>query len=225
MSTCRAPTASTRPCSSRSARRCPRCRRQPAPQARRRGRARRLGRRRAARATSRSCCRPCRRRPRSLKAHRTHGHLAAHLDPLGRAAGGGPVAGSGAPAPDAGADGADPGLDPARLRARGERSPRRCRDCARPTAGRSPTRSSTSAPTASACGCGRRSRPALPHAAERRGTEAAAQAPDRGRRAGALHAQGLPRAEAVLGRGSRHDRADDRRGHPARRLRTARARS
>ncbi len=40
--------------------------------------------RRAGPSPTRSCSRPSRRRPRCCKAHRTHGHLAARLDPLGR---------------------------------------------------------------------------------------------------------------------------------------------
>ena len=43
----------------------------------------------------------------------------------------------------------------------------------------------------------------------------AAQAPGRGRRARALHAQGLPRPAPVLDRGPRHDGADARRADPA----------
>ena len=42
-------------------------------------------------------------------------------------------------------------------RCRARPSPTRCRTCARPTAARSPTRSSTSPTTSSACGCARRS--------------------------------------------------------------------
>ncbi len=56
----------------------------------------------------------------------------------------------------------------------------------------------------------------VPQAAQRRRAEGAAQAADRGRRARALHAQGLPGPEAVLDRGPRHDGADDRRADPAR---------
>ena len=54
---------------------------------------------------------------------------------------------------DAGDPGAAPGEDLPHVRARARRSPTRCRTCARPTAARSRTRSSTSPPTASACGC------------------------------------------------------------------------
>ena len=94
-----------------------------------------------------------------IKAHRTHGHLAARLDPLGSEPEG------------------DPALDPEPLKltpeimarsrprscasaSRARRSPTSSRTCARPTAARSPTRSSTSPRTASASGCARRSRPA-----------------------------------------------------------------
>ena len=109
---------------------------------------------------TRSCCRRCRPRARCVPRFRSHGHLAARLDPLGSEPEG------------------DPGLDPrgarpdardARRRSRrrsctctcrGRRWPTRCRTCARPTAARSPTRSSTSPPTASGCGCARTSSPA-----------------------------------------------------------------
>ena len=65
----------------------------------------------------------------------------------------------------------------------------------------------------------------VPQAADDRRAEVAARPPDQGRRVRALHAQGLPRPEAVLDRGPRHDRPDARRADPARRRRTARARS
>ena len=55
----------------------------------------------------------------------------------------------------------------------------------------------------------------LPPAADQRRAADAAQAPGRGRRARALHAQGLPRPAPVLDRGPRHDRADARRADPA----------
>ena len=55
----------------------------------------------------------------------------------------------------------------------------------------------------------------LPPATDERGAEDPAPAPDEGRRAGALHAQGLPRPAPVLDRGPRHDRADARRADPA----------
>ena len=95
-----------------------------------------------------------------IKAHRTHGHLAARARPARLRARGRPGARPRAARPDARADGADPGQDPAHRRARARRSPTRCRTCARPTAARSPTRSSTSPRTASARGCARRSSPA-----------------------------------------------------------------
>ena len=94
-----------------------------------------------------------------VKAFRMHGHLAARLDPLGSE----PVG--------------DPALDPMRLvpqlttelqkrvpavrppHPRSRREPGRgaAAICRRPTAGRSPTRSSTSRRTSSASGCARRS--------------------------------------------------------------------
>ena len=185
------------------------------------------GRRRAAaarrprpprRAATRSCCRPCRPRPRCSR--RT-----ARTATSPRASTRSAPSPSGDPAldpeplqPDARADGADPGAASCGCTSRARRSPTRCRTCARPTAARSPTRSSTSPATASACGCASRSSPAR-SASQLTNDEqqAAAQAPDRGRRARALHAQGLPRPEAVLDRGPRHDGADDRRADPARR--------
>ena len=95
-----------------------------------------------------------------IKAHRTHGHLAAKLDPLGSEPEGDPALD---PEPLGLTDG-DHGADPARRSCAptcpGRRWPTRCRTCARPTAARSPTRSSTSPRTASACGCARRSSPA-----------------------------------------------------------------
>ena len=89
-----------------------------------------------------------------VKAHRMHGHLAARLDPLGSE----PI---GDPALEPATVGLTPEVmeqipaaHPADPGARARRSPRRCRTCARPTAARSPTRSSTSPTTSSACGCG-----------------------------------------------------------------------
>ena len=84
---------------------------------------------------------------------RSHGHLAARLDPLGSE-----------PEGDPGLDpeplgltpetaGQDPGQDLSHVCDRAPRSPTRFRTCARPTAARSHMRSSTSRPTASACGC------------------------------------------------------------------------
>ena len=160
-----------------------------------------------------------------LKAHRTHGHLAAKLDPLGREPEG------------------DPALDPeplgltpelmAKIPARilrmyvsGADARRRAaapaRDLLRPD--RLRDRAHRVAPPAALAARGDRVGQ-VPDAADDRGAEGAAEAADRGRRARAVHAQGLPRAEAVLGRGARHDRADDRRDDPAARPPAARARS
>ena len=55
----------------------------------------------------------------------------------------------------------------------------------------------------------------LPPAADERRAEDIAHAPDEGRRAGALHAQGIPRPAPILDRGARHDGADARRADPA----------
>ena len=148
-----------------------------------------------------------------IKAHRTHGHLAARLDPLGTRARGRPGARPRAARPDARADGAGSRRRSCASTSPARRWPTRCRTCARPTAARSPTRSSTSPPTASASGCARRSsRGAFRKPLDPDEQQRAAAAPDRGRRARALHAQGLPRPEAVLDRGPRHDGPDDRRG-------------
>ena len=90
-----------------------------------------------------------------LKAYRTHGHLAARLDPLGKEPKGDPAI---EPenlnlTPELMAR--DPRLDPAH-RGRGRDAARGpAPDARRPTAARSPTRSSTSRRTSSACGCGR----------------------------------------------------------------------
>ncbi len=151
-----------------------------------------------------------------LKAHRTHGHLAAKLDPLGREP-------EGDPALDPEPLGLTPELMakiPARIlrmyvpgRDARRRAAAPARDLLR--ADRVRDRAHRLALAAAVAARGDRVRP-VPHAADPRRAEGAAQAADRGRRARALHAQGLPRAEAVLDRGPRHDRADDRRDHPAR---------
>jgi 2-oxoglutarate decarboxylase len=78
-----------------------------------------------------------------VKAYRTHGHLAARLDPLGSEPSG------------------DPALDPIGLgltpgsRSPARPSPTRIPISRRPTAEPSPTKSSTSATTGSGCGCAR----------------------------------------------------------------------
>ncbi len=95
-----------------------------------------------------------------IKAYRTHGHLAARLDPLGTEPEGDPSLDPGPLGPDRGPAEAHPGQDPAHRRSRRDARTTRCRTCARPTPARSPTRSSTSPATASARGCARRSRPA-----------------------------------------------------------------
>ena len=95
-----------------------------------------------------------------VKAHRTHGHLAARLDPLGTEPEGDPGARPRAARPDARDHGAASRRRSCACTCRARRSPTRCRTCARRTAARSPTRSSTSPRTASARGCARRSSPA-----------------------------------------------------------------
>ena len=164
---------------------------------------------------ARSCCRPRPRRTRSCaRCARTATSPPRSTRSARRR--------SGDPALDPAAIGLTPELMaqiPARSSStsssRARRSPRPSRTCARPTAARSPTRSSTSPPTSSAPGCARRSR-AAPSASRSRDDEQRAllDAPDRGRRARALHAQGLPRPAPVLDRGRRHDRADARRADP-----------
>ena len=151
-----------------------------------------------------------------LKAHRTHGHLAAKLDPLGREPEG------------------DPALDPVPL---GLTPELMARIPARILRMYVPGQTLADAlPHLRETYCGpiayeiehiasHRQRLWLREAIESgkfrsaagdRGAEDAAAAADRGRRARAVHAQGLPRAEAVLDRGARHDRADARRVDPAR---------
>ena len=150
-----------------------------------------------------------------LKAHRTHGHLAARLDPLGREPEGDPALDPGAAGPDPRADGADPRPHPAHVRARRDARRRAAppardllrHDRLRDRAHRLPS----PAPVAAR---GDRVR-AVPPSADQRRAEGAAQAADRGRRLRALHAQGLPGPEAVLGRGPGHDGADARRADPA----------
>ena len=93
-----------------------------------------------------------------------------------------------------------------------------CRGCARPTAGRSRTRSSTSPTTSGASGCGRRSS---------RAATGSRSAPTRSSRLLERLSEvegferylrtGVPRPEAVLDRGPRRDGADARRGDRARR--------
>ena len=153
-SCCRARTASTRASSeslgARAARRRAGARRAAAAPRRRAGRARR----------PRRCSPTCRRRPRSSRrtactATSPRGSTRSAREPIGDPAlepetvGLTPEVMAQIPA----AHPADPG-------ARARRSPRRCRTCARPTAARSPTRSSTSPTTSSACGCGSGSSPA-----------------------------------------------------------------
>ncbi len=150
-----------------------------------------------------------------VKAFRTHGHLAARLDPLGAVPARRPRARPGHRAPDPGADAPDPVEDPADLRrgreprgvpaapARGLHGHDRLRDRAH--------REPPPAAVAARADRGRR----VPHAARARGPAPRAAAADRRRRAGAVPAQGVPRPEAVLDRGPRHDGPDDRRGDRA----------
>ncbi len=159
-----------------------------------------------------------------IKAHRTHGHLAARLDPLGSEPEG------------------DPALDPEPLKLTPEiRRGSRPRSCASACSG---TTLADVLPKLRETYCGtiayeiehiasHRQRVWLREkietgafrAAAERGREEGAAAPaDPGRLARALHAQGLPGPEAVLGRGARDDGADAGRDDPARRPPRARAR-
>ena len=93
--------------------------------------------------------------------------------------------------------------------------PSRCPISRRPTAAPWRTRSSTSPPTRSGSGSGRRSSPAPTASRCRREQRTAAAAAHRGGGARALPAQGLPGAEAVLHRGRGHAGADARPHHRA----------
>ena len=109
------------------------------------------------RATTSSSCRRWQAATALVKAYRTHGHLAANLDPLGTEPSGDPALDPDT-APDAGAHAPDPVehpgiyVDGANL----EEALPHLRE--RSTQARSPTRSSTSRATASACGCARADR-------------------------------------------------------------------
>ncbi len=160
-----------------------------------------------------------------LKAFRTHGHLAAELDPLGR----GPM---GDPALDPETVALTPELMsqiPASILRIGVPGETLLEALPRMRIGlHRHHRLSVRAhllPSAAGLDAGddRDRRPS--QAARARGAEAAARTPDRGLRIRALHREGLPRSEDVLDRGSRFDRADDRRAEHARGPRAARARS
>ena len=160
-----------------------------------------------------------------LKAHRTHGHLAARLDPLGTEPEGDPALEPDDRRPHAGDHGQDPGQDPAHVRAgrdAGRRAAAPARDLLRhdrlrDRAHRQPPPAHVAAREDRGLG--------VPQAADQRRAARAAAAPGRGRRARALHAQGLPGPEAVLDRGPRHDGPDARRDRSSSPPRTARARS
>ena len=147
-----------------------------------------------------------------LKAYRTHGHLAARLDPLGSEPKGDPAIQPENLNLTPELMSADPGLDPAHRRPR--------RDPARGAAAdargllrhdRLPVRAPLLAPAADlAAGDGRDRLP--PQAARPGGEARAARPPDRRLRVRALPREGLPRSEDVLDRGSRRGRADARRG-------------
>ena len=154
-----------------------------------------------------------------VKAHRMHGHLAAHLDPLGSE----PVG--------------DPALEPERLipkltpelqaripasllrlyvpaRDARRRAAAPARDLLRHDRLRDRAHLRPRAPRLAPPGdrVGQ-----VPPAAQRRREEEPARAPDRGRGLRALPPPRLPRPEAVLDRGPRRDGPDARRGDRARR--------
>ncbi len=168
-----------------------------------------------------------RRRRRGAAAGRAGRHLAAQGAPHPRpprrqarsarpGARGRSGARPGAARAHARADGADPGADPADVRRRPDarrRAPASARDLLR--ADRLRDRAHRLASPAPVAARGDRVGQ-VPRPARDRRAEDAAPAAHRGRRARAVHAQGVPRAEAVLDRGTRHDRADARRADPAR---------
>ena len=160
-----------------------------------------------------------------LKAYRTHGHLAAHLDPLGSEPKG------------------DPAIQPENLNLTPELMAQipasilrigvpgetlldalpRMREAYCGTIGL-PDRAPLLAPAAGvAAGDDRDRRP--PPAAHRRREAPAARPPDRRLPVRALHPEGLPGPEDVLGRGARCDRPDARRDRDARASATAPRRS
>ena len=93
-----------------------------------------------------------------LKAHRTHGHLAARLDPLGTEPEGDPALEPDDRRPDAGDHGQDPGQDPAHVRA-GRDARRRAAAPARDLLRHDRLRDRAHRqPPPARCGCARRSR-------------------------------------------------------------------
>ncbi len=146
---------------------------------------------------------------------RSHGHLAARLDPLGSEPEGDPGLDPEALGLDAGAAGADPSpplpdVRPGRDARRRAAAP--ARDLLRDDRVRD--RAHRLPPPARVAARAHRVGLVPPRADQRRAPHAA-QAARRGRRARALHAQGLPRPAPVLDRGPGHDRADARRADPA----------
>ncbi len=152
-----------------------------------------------------------------LKAFRTNGHLAARLDPLGTEPEGDPALDPEPLGPDPRADGDDPVAHPAHVRPRrdaGRRAAAPARDLLRHH--RLRDRAHHLAPPARVAARAHRVR-RLPRPADHRRAARAAAASRPRRRVRALHAQGVPRPEAVLDRGRGHDRPDARRADPARR--------
>ena len=226
-STCRASTASTSRSSPTSARSSAPHRRRRAPAAGGRGAPRAEPAAAAGRGASPSeeLLQAVQAATSLIKAHRTHGHLAARLDPLGSEPEG------------------DPALDPEPLGLTPEIMAQIPAKILRTYVPGATLADALPHLRETYCGtiayeiehiASHRQRMWLREKIEsgafrapltaRREAHAAAP-PHAGRLARALHAQGLPGPEAVLDRGPGHDRPDARRDDPARGRRTARARS
>ena len=168
---------------------------------------------------TRRCSRASPPRWRSSRRIRTHGHLAARLDPLGSEPVGDPALEPERLEPTLTPElqREDPGLAARRARSRrdgGRRAAAPARDLQR----HERVRDRAHRRPRAACLAARRDRvgPVPPTAAGRR-EAAPARASDRGGGLRALPPPRLPRPEAVLDRGPRRDGADARRGDRARR--------
>ena len=151
-----------------------------------------------------------------IKAHRTHGHLAARLDPLGSEPEGDPALDPEPLGLTPELMARDPGEDPARRRPRRDarrRAPAPARDLLRHDRlrDRAHRRHRQRVWLRKAIESGEYRQPLTTEE-----KKALLGPPDAGRLARALHAQGLPGPEAVLDRGPRHDGPDARRADPAR---------
>ena len=164
-----------------------------------------------------------------VKAYRMHGHLAARLDPARLGADGRPRARRDAPraAADAGAPGEDSGAAAPPLRSRRDARSRRCRGCARSTAGSIAYEIEHISDHAERVWLRQaiEIRP-LPAARSRRTSAApCSSASRRSRRFEQYLRRVVPRPEAVLARRARRPHPDARRGDRARGRRTVRTRS